>query len=64
MTPPLPKLLTMKQAAEALSVSVPMIYKLARLSQLPVVKIMSACRIDPRDLEMFIEQRRGKRAAG
>jgi len=64
MTSPLPKLLTIKTFTEALNVSVPMGYKLIREGAIPVVRIGSAVRIDPRDLEAFIEQRRGKRAAG
>lgn len=64
MTSPLPKLLTIKQTAEALGVSSAMVYKLSREQALPVVRIGSAVRIDPRDLEAFIEERRGKRAAG
>jgi excisionase family DNA binding protein len=64
MTPPLPRLLTVKAFTEALNVSVPMGYKLIRDGAIPVVRIGSAVRIDPRDLEEFIEQRRGRRAAG
>ena len=64
MTPPLSKLLTIKVFTEALGVSIPMGYKLIREGAIPVVRIGSAVRIDPRDLEVFIEERRGKRAAG
>jgi len=62
-SPPLSRLLTMKQVAETLAVSGPMVYKLARDGSLRVVRIGSSCRVDPRDLEAFIEERRGKRAA-
>ncbi len=63
-SPPLPKLLTVKQAAEVLSVSVPMVYKLVRDEELPAVRIGVACRVHVEDLGRFIEERRGKKAAG
>lgn len=62
MTPPLPKLLTIKQAAEALSVSVPMIYKLTREQTLSVVRLGSSVRIHPEDLAALIESHRGRSA--
>jgi excisionase family DNA binding protein len=64
LIPPLSRLLTIKTFTEALNVSVPMGYKLIRDGAIPVVRIGSSVRIDPRDLEAFIEERRGRRAAG
>ena len=58
MTPPLTKFLTIKQTAEALSVSVPRIYKRVHEVAFPGVKTKSACRVDPRVLEAFMEERR------
>jgi len=62
-SPPLP-LLTIKQTSKTLAVSEPMTYKLVRTGALPVVRIGTSCRIHPEDLARFIEDRRGKRAAG
>ena len=62
MTPPLPKLLTIKQAAEALCVSVPMVYKLTREQALPVVRLGSSVRVHPDDLAALIEAHRSRAA--
>jgi excisionase family DNA binding protein len=63
-SPPLPKLLTVKQAfVETLGLSLPMGYKAVREGLIPVVKIGSSVRIHPEDLAAFIEARRGKKTS-
>jgi excisionase family DNA binding protein len=65
MTPPLPKLLTVKQFfVDTLGLSLPMGYKAVREGLIPVVRIGTSCRIHPADAEKFIEERRGKKSAG
>jgi len=65
MTSPLPKLLTVKQAfVDTLGLSLPMGYKAVREGLIQVVRISSSVRIHPEDLAAFIEERRGRRAAG
>lgn len=63
MKPSLPPLLTIRQISEALTVSVPMVYKLVREGVLPVVQLGSSVRIHPDDLTAFINERRGRRKA-
>jgi excisionase family DNA binding protein len=65
VTPPLPKLLTVRQAfVDTLGLSLPMGYKAVREGLIQVVRIGASVRIHPEDLAAFIEERRGKRAAG
>jgi excisionase family DNA binding protein len=64
MTSPLPlrPLLKFKPVAEILGQSLPMVYKLVRSGDLPVVRIGASVRIHQDDLERFIAERRGRRA--
>lgn len=51
-----PMLLTVKQAARALNVSPPLIYRLIHEGRLPLVKIGNASRIPRRALEDLVER--------
>lgn len=58
------KLLTLKQVAERLSLSLPTIRKYIDQGKLPVVQFSRAVRVEEKDLEEFIEihrKRRGRR---
>jgi len=57
---PTPKLLlTIREAAEALSVCAKTVSNLTRRGELPVVRIGSAVRYDLADLQTFIDRRKG-----
>jgi excisionase family DNA binding protein len=63
-SPPLPRLLTVKEAfVDTLGLSLPMGYKAIREGLIPVVRIGTSVRIHPEDLARFIEERRGRREA-
>jgi len=60
--PPLPKLLTVRQAfVDTLGLSLPMGYTAVREGLIQVVRIGSSVRIHPEDLAAFIEERRTRR---
>ncbi len=63
-SPPLPKLLDLREVADLLCVSRPMAFKLTRTGALPCVRIGTSVRVHPADLAAFVEERRGKKAAG
>ncbi len=51
-----PRLLTYRQAAEILGVVDRTVYNLVRRGALPAVRFGRTVRIDPRDLQAFIEE--------
>ena len=53
-----PNLLTLQQTAKKLGCSVQTVSTLTKSGQLPRIQIGSIIRIDPRDLEKFIESRK------
>lgn len=53
-----PNLLTMKETAAKLGCTIRTVATLTQSGQLPRIKIGSIVRIDPRDLEAFIESRK------
>jgi len=55
-----PRLLTYRQAAAILGVVDRTIYNLVRRGELPAVRFGGNVRIDPRDLEAFIEKAKGR----
>ena len=52
----LPQLLTYQQAAEVLQVTDRTVYELVRTGRLKVARFGGSVRIDPRDLDAFIQQ--------
>lgn len=53
-------LCTVPEVAQALTVSVPTVYSLARKGKLPCVKVGElATRFDPKDVQAFIEAGKG-----
>jgi len=64
VTSPLPRrkpLMLIRQCAEDGNLSAPMIYKLIRQGDLPVVRFGSSVRVHPEDWERLIEERRSRR---
>ncbi len=56
------RLLTAREAAERLGVCVDTVYKLCASGELAHVRVLNAIRVEPRELEAFIDaRRRGKR---
>lgn len=55
------QLLTIRQVSEVLAISIPMVYKLIRHGNIPVVRLGSALRIHPDDLAAFIDSHRSRR---
>jgi excisionase family DNA binding protein len=51
-------LLTPEKIAEALGVSLAMVYKIIRQGLLPVVRIGTSVRVKPQDLDAYIESNR------
>ena len=51
-------LLSVREVAERLSVTTATVYKLARLGELPHVRVLNAIRIAPADLAAFVQARR------
>lgn len=53
-----PALLTLKQTAEQLSVSIRTVRRWVKAGELPAIKLGSQWRIDPDDLALFLFRRR------
>lgn len=59
---PAPRLLTLEQAADALAVSRSTMQEIVDRGDLAVVSVTGrAVRVDVRDVEVFLKQRRGRR---
>jgi excisionase family DNA binding protein len=58
LPPPVPRLLEVHEVAYALRVSQETVRRLIRTGKLTAVRIGSQWRVDPRDLQAFIDQRR------
>lgn len=54
-------LLTVRDVAETLAVSVRQVWKLVALGELPVVRVGRCARFDPRDVQAWIERRKEAR---
>jgi excisionase family DNA binding protein len=57
----LARLLSVRDVAETLAVSVRQVWKLVSLGELPVVRIGRCARFDPRDVQAWIERRKEAR---
>jgi len=57
-------LLNIRQAANRLGISVETAYRLARHRELPTLKIGGSLRVDPRELETWLDERRTDRRGG
>ncbi len=51
-------LLSVREVADRLGVTTATVYKLARLGELPQVRVLNAIRVAPADLAAYIEARR------
>lgn len=57
----LARLLTVRDVADTLAVSVRQVWKLVSLGELPVVRIGRCARFDPRDVQAWIERQKEAR---